>query len=91
MRRRLGKRGEGLLLAFILTGLMSGLISAVVVLNAARSLTLFAGRWPGAWAIAWIAAFPALLILRPVAAWMTARIVRAVNGRPTGEAGATSP
>jgi len=63
------------LFGFILSGLMSCVVSG---LSTARALGLegFFGHWMGNWAISWAVAFPAVLVMAPIARRMVARLVR---------------
>jgi hypothetical protein len=51
------------LFAFILSGLMSLLISGVSTWRALGWVADFPSQWLGAWLMAWVIAFPAVLLL----------------------------
>lgn len=53
------------LIALILSGMMSFLVSGVATWKAMGILPGFFGHWLEAWSFAWPVAFPTLLICRP--------------------------
>lgn len=63
---------------FILSGLMSLLVSGLSTVRAIGLTHDFIGLWAGAWLTAWIVAFPVVLIVAPftrkVVARLTARV-----------------
>ena len=70
--RRFPARYAGILLPFILSILMTRVVSAVAT---ARNLGLgpdFLAHWLPAWAMSWVVAFPVLLVALP----LTRRLVR---------------
>ncbi|MBD9484461.1 DUF2798 domain-containing protein [Pseudomonas sp. PDM14] len=56
-----------LLFALILSGLMSLMVSGISTYRVAGSLPGFASLWMSAWLTAWLFAFPAVLVVAPVA------------------------
>ncbi len=52
---------------FIVSGLMSFIVSAIATARAIGIPPDFVGTWMGAWAFAWSAAFPTILIVAPIA------------------------
>ena len=70
--RRFPARYAGILMPFILSILMTMVVSAVAT---ARNLGLgpdFLAHWLPAWAMSWVVAFPVLLVALP----LTRRLVR---------------
>mgnify|MGYP001038420750 CR=1 FL=1 len=61
---------------FILSGLMSCMVSGIAT---ARALGLGAGfflEWMGAWGNSWLVAFPAVLVVAPITRKLVAKMVR---------------
>jgi hypothetical protein len=72
---RIPARYAGLLLPFVLSLLMTFVVSGVsTVKMTGLSADLF-GHWMSAWGVSWLIAFPTLLIAMPAAR----RVVRAVT------------
>lgn len=65
------------LFGFILSGLMSLLVSGISTWRAIGLADGFAGRWTGAWLTAWLIAFPVVLVVAPLARRAVARLVAA--------------
>lgn len=64
-----------ILFGFLLSGMMSFLVS---VLSTFRALGLdanFAHAWMGNWAVSWATAFPVVLIVAPITRRIVARLV----------------
>ena len=64
--RRLPARYTGIVMPFVLSMLMTIVVSGIAT---ARSLGLsrdFFATWPSAWALSWLVAFPTLLLLLPL-------------------------
>jgi hypothetical protein len=71
------RKFEPILFGFILSGLMSLLVSGIATLRAAGLGPGFLSLWAGSWLTAWLFAFPAVLIVSPVAR----RVVRSLLAR----------
>lgn len=54
------------LFGFILSGLMSLLVSGIATYRAAGLAPGFVGMWTAGWITAWLAAFPVVLVLAPL-------------------------
>ncbi|QBK06193.1 DUF2798 domain-containing protein [Hylemonella gracilis] len=54
------------LFGFILSGLMSLLVSAISTLRAVGPEADFLALWGGAWLAAWLIAFPVVLLVAPL-------------------------
>lgn len=65
-----------MLFGFILSGLMSLLVSGISTLRAVGTVPHFLGLWTSAWLTAWLIAFPVVLVVAPLARRMVARVVR---------------
>jgi len=61
---------------FFLSMIMSFIISGVSTATAAWGQPGFAGTWAQAWLSSWAVAFPAVLIVAPIARRIVARLVR---------------
>ncbi len=78
------QRYEHAVFALVLSGLMSFIVSGISTLLALGVTPELLGRWIGSWLPSWAVAFPAVLIVAPVAR----RIVGALVRRDTAESGA---
>ncbi|WP_066708913.1 DUF2798 domain-containing protein [Curvibacter delicatus] len=76
----LPERYAPVLFGFILSGLMSLVVSAIATFRAAGPRADFLPLWLGAWLSAWLIAFPLVLLVAPV----TRRIVQRLAGAPAG-------
>jgi hypothetical protein len=61
------RRFEPILFGFILSGLMSFIVSAISTLKAVGPGPGFVSLWTGSWLTAWLFAFPIVLIVTPLA------------------------
>lgn len=66
-----------ILLGFILSGLMSCIVSGLSTPRALGLTSAFAGQWMGNWAVSWATAFPIVLVVAP----LTRRIVGRLTAR----------
>jgi Mn2+/Fe2+ NRAMP family transporter len=55
------------LFSLILSGLMSLLVSGISTFHAIGLVTNFSHRWSSAWLTAWLFAFPAVMLVTPLA------------------------
>lgn len=60
------QRFAPILFGFILSGLMSLLVSGIATWQALGLVDGFIGLWVGAWLNAWLVAFPAVLVIAPI-------------------------
>jgi Protein of unknown function (DUF2798) len=65
------------LFGFILSGLMSLLVSGIATYRAAGVEPDFFGMWAAGWLTAWLVAFPVVLVVAP----LTRRVVGALVGQ----------
>jgi hypothetical protein len=65
------------LFGFILSGLMSAMVSGIATWRALGVDADFLSNWFGSWLTSWAVAFPAVLIVAPIARRIVARLVRA--------------
>lgn len=66
-----------ILFGFILSGLMSLLVSAISTLRAVGPGADFLDLWVGAWLTAWLIAFPVVLLVAP----LTRRVAQHLVGK----------
>jgi hypothetical protein len=66
-----------ILFGFILSGLMSAMVSGIATWRALGLDSDFPAHWLGAWLASWAVAFPAVLIVAPITRRIVARLVRA--------------
>lgn len=59
------KRSAPYLFAFMLSGMMTFIVSGIATLMAVGAQPSFPGLWVRAWITAWVIAFPALIVIRP--------------------------
>lgn len=76
MRIRLPARWAPVLFGLILSGLMSLLVSGIATGRAMGLGPGFTGTWLSSWLSAWAVAFPAVLLVAPMARRLVAHLVR---------------
>ncbi|UMY18269.1 DUF2798 domain-containing protein [Methylobacterium organophilum] len=64
--RRLPARYAAILMPFVLSLLMTFVVSGIATLKSLGLSAAFLQTWPGAWAISWVVAFPTLLLVMPL-------------------------
>lgn len=69
---------EPLVFGFILSGLMSFLVSGISTLRAAGLGAGFLDLWLRAWLMSWFVAFPTVLMVAPVARRLAKRVIEAM-------------
>lgn len=62
---------------FVLSALMSFIVSGIATLRTAGLGDGFFSLWIGAWLASWLAAFPVVLVVAPVARRVVGRMVKA--------------
>ncbi len=67
-------RFEPVAFVFVLSSLMSFLVSGISTLRAAGLTEAFVSLWFGAWIASWIVAFPVALVVVPVARKVVRRL-----------------
>ncbi len=65
------------LFGFILSGLMSCMVSGIATFRALGAVPGFGLEWLGAWVSSWAVAFPVVLVVAPLTRRIVARLVRA--------------
>jgi hypothetical protein len=63
-----------MLFGFVLSGLMSLLVSGIATVRAVGLAEGVVGLWLGNWLSSWVVAFPAVLIVGPVARRLVAKL-----------------
>ena len=66
-----------LLFGFVLSGLMSAVVSGVATLRNAGFVDGFLGLWMNSWLLSWLIAFPVVLVVAPVARRLVGLLVAA--------------
>lgn len=69
-------RFEPIAFGFVLSGLMSFIVSGISTLRALGAVEGFLGLWMGAWVPSWMIAFPIVLVVAPIARRIVHRLVR---------------
>ncbi len=69
-------RYSHILFGFILSGLMSFIVSGIATLRAFGAIDGFGGLWISAWMPGWLVAFPTVLLVAPLTRRIVARLVR---------------
>ena len=64
------------LFGFVLSALMSFIVSGVAMLRNAGLVDGFLGLWISAWLPSWLIAFPTVLIVAPVARRLVGKLVK---------------
>jgi hypothetical protein len=65
------------LFGFVLSGLMSLIVSGVATVRNAGFGDDFLGMWINAWLLSWLVAFPVVLVVAPVTRRLVAMMVKA--------------
>ncbi|MFN3571432.1 MAG: DUF2798 domain-containing protein [Polaromonas sp.] len=71
------RKFEPMLFGFFLSGLMSLLVSGIATLRAAGMGPGFLSLWITSWLTAWLFAFPAVLLVAPVARRLVRSLLQA--------------
>jgi hypothetical protein len=71
-----------ILFGFVMSALMSFLISGIATFRSAGPIDGFFGLWIGAWLPSWLISFPVVLVVTPVAQRFVRMIVRPPVGSP---------
>lgn len=64
--RRLPARYAGLVMPFVLSVMMTFLVSGISTFKSVGATPDFPLAWMGAWGVSWLIAFPALLVVLPI-------------------------
>jgi hypothetical protein len=65
------------LFGFVLSGMMSFLVSGIATVRTAGLVEGFVGLWTNAWLPSWLVAFPVVLVVAPVARRLVGLVVKA--------------
>ncbi len=76
MRPFIPKRYEAYAFGFLLSGMMSAVVSMIATIRAAGFTPEVPHLWITSWPISWAVAFPAVLVVAPIVRKILARIVR---------------
>lgn len=73
--RKLPARYAALVMPFLLSILMTFIVSMISTLRSVGLVDHFLSIWMGSWALSWAVAFPTLLLVLPLVRRMTAMLV----------------
>jgi hypothetical protein len=73
--RKLPARYGGVVLPFLLSLMMTCVVSLISTLRSVGPVPGFLRLWLGAWGLSWIVAFPLLLVVLPIVRALTDRFV----------------
>jgi hypothetical protein len=73
---KLPARCASVVMPFLLSAFMSGIVSMISTLRGIGPSPDFLGVWLGAWGMSWVIAFPTVLLVLPVVRRATMAIVR---------------
>ena len=74
-RRKLPARFAPIVMPFLLSLLMTCLVSAIATVRSTGFTSEALRLWPGSWALSWVIAFPITLVVLPLVRRMTAALV----------------
>lgn len=77
--RKLPARYAPIVMPFVVSILMTAVVSVISTLRSLGATPAFLATWPGAWALSWLVAFPTLLMVLP----LVRRIVACVVASPS--------
>jgi hypothetical protein len=61
---------------FILSGLMSFIVSGIAIMRTAGLTEGSFGLWIGAWITSWLVAFPTVLVVAPITRRIVAKLIK---------------
>src|ERR1044072_5821432 len=64
--RKLPARYAPIVMPFVLSILMTAVVSVISTLRSLGATPAFLATWPSAWALSWLVAFPTLLMVLPL-------------------------
>jgi hypothetical protein len=79
--RKLPARFAPIVMPFVLSILMTAVVSVISTLRSLGPTSAFLAIWPGAWGLSWLVAFPTLLVVLPLVRRIVAWLVAAPPGR----------
>ena len=69
------------LFSFVLSGMMSLVVSGIATFRNAGLIDGVLGLWMSAWLLSWLSAFPTVLIVAPTARRLVTLVIRAPAAR----------
>lgn len=69
------------LFGFLLSGMMSAVVSGIATLRNAGLVDGFFGLWSNAWLLSWLIAFPVVLVAAPVTRRLVGLVVKTPEAR----------
>ena len=79
--RKLPARFAAVMMPFLLSVLMTCVVSAIATLRSIGLSPLFLATWPSAWLLSWLVAFPTLLATLPLVRRLVGLLVEAPPAR----------
>jgi hypothetical protein len=73
--RKLPARYAPVVMPFVLSVLMTAVVSMISTLKSLGATPEFLSTWPVAWGLSWLVAFPTLLIVLPLVRRIVAMVV----------------
>lgn len=73
--RKLPARYASVVMPFVLSVLMTAVVSMISTLKSLGATPEFLSTWPVAWGLSWLVAFPTLLIVLPLVRRIVAMVV----------------
>jgi hypothetical protein len=77
MEISMSPRFAPVLFGFVLSALMSFIVSGIATFRNAGPVDAFLGLWIDAWLPSWLIAFPTVLVVAPLARRLVGRLVKA--------------
>jgi hypothetical protein len=78
--RKLPARYAPIVMPFLLSLLMTCLVSLIATVRSVGMTPDLIRLWPGSWALSWLVAFPITLVVLPVVRRLTAAVVEPAAG-----------
>lgn len=73
--RKLPPRYASVVMPFVLSILMTAVVSMISTLRSLGATPEFLSTWPAAWGLSWLVAFPTLLLVLPLVRRIVAMVV----------------
>ena len=74
MKPFLPPKAASVAFGFLVSGLMSFIVTGIATLNALGLSDQLISKWLSAWGASWAVAFPVILFVAPLARWLIARL-----------------
>ena len=74
MKPFLPPRAAPIAFGFLLSGMMTFIVSGIATFNALGLSEQLMAKWLSAWGASWVVAFPVVLFVAPFVRWLVARL-----------------